>query len=477
MKKIILHFIMIITSIIGTIICFLPIQPVSWGYELIWLHPLVFGLVYVIIIIPTIETQTFKITVAFVIALSWLRLVATPFLSSLTGIYNGVSYINVSQNSIQISIMIVVYEFIISSAFLYLITKTHAKKEHKFYSPTQTLKLKGNKIVYALFLVVALILYLVIGRQMNLLEFFIISVDTSERFGDVQSTTLVLLRQIFKAAMIFLFVWFVSYCERKYRQTGDKSYILFSLALAILNVGIIIGERRSEQVYVCLVVMFILTIAFKEYRKQIILLITIATSIVLVFMSIYKHSAAYYYGSYSNAIQASPFDLQMITQVLQAYFFGSQNVAAAIEFSKSSDLSFINLLYDFSRSVFGLSFVLKDKMIMTTEYFNSFLYGFSKAGGHVISGAGYGYIYFGFVLSPIITCLNIFISTRLEKWFNNSTSYEMKYIVGYMLVRFATNIYVNTPPLISLATIMLFSTGLVYFIAKIMRNNKRLLYI
>ncbi|MBV1710093.1 MAG: hypothetical protein KMY54_09565, partial [Erysipelothrix sp.] len=188
--------------------------------------------------------------------------------------------------------------------------------------------------------------------------------------------------------------------------------------------------------------------------------------LVVLFMSIYKHFYAFAFGSYSVAISQSNFDMRFVSTTLQAYLFGTQNVALAIKMNESLNLSILNLLYDFGRSVFGLSFLLKDRLEITSQLFNTFIYGKTTATGHVISGIGYGYIYLGALFSPAIVWLNIFISVKLEKWLKSTKSYEMMYIVGYILIRFTTNLFATTPPLISSATIMFFSAGLVYYISK-----------
>lgn len=471
MRANIINFIVVMLSFLSAIICIFSMRDVSVGYEIMWIQPLTFALTYLLILMPIIKINRFKITVYTYIFLAWLRMVIIPLFSAITGVYNGVTYIEVSQNSIHLAIWLVVWELVISSIFLYLVTISKSN-ERFVYAPKIKLELKGNKIVYFLFIFLSVVLYLTIGRNLNIINFFIISTNSSEQFTDITATPLILLRQIFKCSLIFFFVWYTSYCKKKYDKSSNNKYLYYAMLVGILNVGVIVGERRSEQIYTSLVVIFILSNAFKKYRKKIIIFITLTAVFVLLFMSIYKHFSAFYYGSYFNALQSSTLNLEWLTLTLQSYFFGTQNVAAVIQFKDSVDLNITNMLYDFGRSIFGLSFLLKNKMIMTTEYFNTFIYGTNRPNGHVISAIGYGYVYLGAVFSPLIVCINIFIATKLETWLNKTNSYEMKYIYGYMLVRFATNIFVNTPPLLSLATIMYFTAGLVYFVARLFRNKE-----
>ena len=467
MKKFLINFTIIISSISGVFICILSEKSVADGYQLLWIHPLTFLIVFILIFSNLIRYKKFKITVYFTVLLSWIRCVLIPIVSSLSGLYNGIPYMENYTKSIELAIWLVPYELIISSFFLWIMVVSNKVT----LRPKDELKLKGDKYIYLIFIVTALSLYLLIGRNLNIIKLFFVSTEETGVFSDIVSTPMLLLRYIIKSGMIFFFVWSVSYCKNKYESKGKKRYVYYAIIVGIINVGIIIGGRRSEQLYTCLVVIFILTRAFKKYRKRIITYIVITAISVAFVMTIYKQFSAAYYGSYSAALNANNVDLEFIAKNLQSYFFGTQNLAVTIELKKATDLNIINMLYDFGRSIFGISFLLKNKMMMTTEYFNTFIYGVSRANGHVLSGIGYGYIYFGTLFSPIIVCLNMFISIKLEKYFNKTNSYEMTYIVGYILIRFATNIYVNTPPLISLSTIMLFTAGLIYFVAKLFKNN------
>ena len=470
MKKF-FNFVIIITTLISIVTCLyvaLDTNKVESGYELIWLQPLVFAMVYLLILRPIIKMNKFKITVFSVIILAWLRFILIPFFSVVSDVYNGIQYLIVSPESTQLAILISVYELFISSLFLYILSNLDfSQTGAKLSSPP--LELTGKKSIYALFIALAFILYLSVGRKLYIIDLFVISADTTG--SNIESTSFVLLSQIFKCGMVFFFVWFTSYCQQRHEKTGNIAYVYYPIIVAIVNVGIIVGERRTEQVYTAFAVMFILTAAFKQHSRKIIISISAAAGTILLFMSIYKHFGAYYYGSYANALQASTINLEEITKILQSYFFGTQNIASAIEFKQVADLNLLNMIYDFGRSTFGFSFLLKGRMFMTTEYFNTYIYGFSKANGHVISGVGYGYMYLGALLSPLIACLNIFFAVQLEKWFYRTTSYELKYIVGYMLARFVTNVYVNTPPLISLSTNMLFTAGLIYFVARIFNTR------
>lgn len=470
MLKSIINIVIIFTSLLSVVIGILPIIEIQQGYELLWLHPFIYLFIYIFILNPTVRLKKYKVTLYFFIALSWIRCVLVPFLSFISGTYNGVSYAFVNPESTKIAILLVIYEIFISSSFLYILIRFLSEREIKLPKRNIQMRLLGNSYVYLLFILLSIIIYFTIGR--NLIQFFVISVDSSERAGDIEGTFLILIRQIITAGIVFSFLMVSSYCSRKYKKTKNKIYFYYAIIFALFSVGIIVGERRSAIVYTALVSIFILVKLFDMFKKEVVLYITGIGIFVLLMMTIYKHFAAFYYGSYTEAIVSSDNDISYYASMLQAYFFGTQNVALAVDLGNKFGFNLVNLFYDFARSTFGLNFLLKERMTMTSEFFNTYIYGYSMASGHVLSAVGYGYIYFGILLSPIIVCINVFISIMLEKWFNKTISLELKYILGYMLVRFATNIFVASPPLISVATNMFFTVGLVYLLALTLKSNK-----
>lgn len=471
MNQVIIHTIVVFTAIVSTIICKFTTVPITPGYELIWIHPFIYSIIYIYIYLPIIKLGKFKVTAYSVIVLSWIRCVAIPVTSALSGVYNGVSYIQVSKQSTELAIVLVAFELIVTSIILYILVITN-KNSKMIRNNDFKLELKGNKKIYILFIILAILIYLTIGRKLNIVNFIFISSAQGDRQGDILDTGIVLIRQIIICASIFLFVYIVDIFKNKYDISRNVKYVYYSILTGIFNICIIVGERRSVQIYTCLAVLFILLNTFKGHRKKIILSIVSSAGIVILLMSIYKHFQAFIYGSYIEAIKSNDFSISEISKMLQSYFFGTQNVATAIEFKKQYDLNIINMLYDFGRSTFGLSFFLKDDMYVTSQYFNMYIYSGKQITGHLISGVAYGYIYFGTILSSLIVSLNIYLSIKLEVWLYKINSYELMYIIGYILVRFSTNIYVSTPQLINLSSVMLVSCGLIYGFAFIFKKYK-----
>lgn len=454
------HFIIIITSIVSFISCILVGVKEENGYEWIVILPLVFLFCYLFIGIRLIKSQKYKITTYAFIIQGWLRFTIIPFVIMLSNKYNAVDYIEISEILARKAIFLMVYEIVIIHILL-LFTYSFLGNGKRIHNKP---KLEGSKLIYLMFILLGGIVYITFGRSNNLLAFLFIP-TSGEQFTDITDTNYVLARQVILCSVIIAFLWLVDFCKRKYEIKFEYRFIIFSIFIALLNVSIIVGERRSTQMYSAICCILVLLYVFPKYKKTIITMIAGTAIIIIGVMSVYKFFGAFYLGSYSAAFENTNIDLSWLSTTLQSYFFGPQNVATALKMNDYVELNFFNLVFDFLRSIFGLSFLMPEKYIMTVEYFNSFIYGVERSNGHVISGIGYGYIYLGFIFSPLFIYLNILLSLLFEKYLYHAKSIETVYLWGYLLARFSTNLFVNTPPLLSLSTIYLGTLGLLIFVS------------
>ena len=138
---------------------------------------------------------------------------------------------------------------------------------------------------------------------------------------------------------------------------------------------------------------------------------------------------------------------------------------------KKNNINMMNLLFDFLRSIVPISFFVKGMGTLTSQMFNSYIYSGSQETGHIISSVAYGYIYFGILFSSLFSVFNIAVSYYMEIKMNMSNSYEMMYLWGYVLMRFAFGMFMNTPALLSTTTIMLVTFGLIFKVASILKIN------
>lgn len=447
-----------------------------FGYENIWILPLFYSLVSIFIYFPMLKKVKYPITTLGVILTEYLRCVILPLFISFSDLDPGMPYINPEPSNINISIILMCYELIVISIFLFFITEKTSYKKYSFDSlKSNRLTLKGNRLIYFIISVVAFLLLVTVGIPQNLINFLYIKIDqVGVRNGDEENTNFILIRQFIQIGLFLTFLLSVSYFKEKYKKDMRKINFLIPVFFAFLNIAIIIGERRTNQIYISFLCALILVLSYPSLRRKIITYISLFAGTILIFMSIYKFSYAFIYGSYGEAINNSNYSFNEISKLLQIYFFGPENIAAILELKRNVQISFDNLIFDIGRSTFGISFLLKSSdYTLTSEIFNTFIYGESRANGQVISSIGYSLIYFGFLFTPLFTIINVWFSLFIEKNLYKSESYESIYLLGYILIRMSTNLFVSSIPLISFISMTLGTVGLVLITSQILSIKRR----
>jgi hypothetical protein len=290
----IMHMSMLVSSFISFLIAVLGLGDVPVGYEWLFLMPLSFVIIYRIIIVPSLNTNKLKITVYMYLARTWARMTLLPMVMVLSGNYFGIHYALPNSSSISTAIWLIVYEVIISSLFIFILTTLNNKFEHK---PITNIYLCGNKLVYLAFIIMSIIIYMAIGRSNNLIQFFVISAEGG-RYGDETNTLLIIATRIITVGLGFSFIWIAYYCKKRYERTSNQVYVNIALVSALINVMVIVGERRSAIIYSAFVTGYILIKMFPKHKKKILKLISITGGSVLLLMSIYKFFGVFLYGSY-----------------------------------------------------------------------------------------------------------------------------------------------------------------------------------
>lgn len=464
----VLNRIVIVTTFLCTLVCVYLSFTVPTEYDYLWILPSTYFLLYLFIYRVILKNKMLKITVILMVILSFIRCVIIPLLISLsiftTPHYDGRRYIYISPESIRFATVLTAFEIIIASIFLLLLclrNKNSISKNEKKW------EFKGNKTIYSLFISLAVLLYLLIGYKENVVSFFAISLNNDGN-TNIDNSFLILVRQIIVVAIIISFLWIVSYCKQQYDLKQNKKYVNIALFFALLNVSVIVGDRRSVQIYTAILSIWLLINIFQKYKKKIVTLILgVATSVILL-ITFYR-MGAFRYGSYMTAIKSSNFDLTSLTNSFIAYFGGPDSIATGIEFANQYNLNYSNLLFDFGRTIFGLNFLLENQMYITSQLYNMFLYG-NQLTGQVIYSTAYGYMYFGILGTPFIVCLNIWIASIFERLLRKSISYEMVYLCGYCLLRISFNLYANTPTIVSIVTLQLGTLGLLLLVSQLFNS-------
>ena len=462
-----LNLFVIISSFLSMLITFYNMNNIKNGYDFVVLFPCVFLIVFFVTIGKiNINKSAIPCTTYVFLILQWIRYILTPTMIAISGENCGTFFLNPNASSIYLATIIAIFDLTITFFALY-----YFAKKRKIIENTRKVLFRGNKYFYSIYIFFAILVYMYVEKDVNIFNFLFISTDTVERLGDITDTNILIARQIVLGAIVIIFLWSADFCANKYNLTKRKLYVYLSIMMALINVSIIVGERRSVQLYAAFSSIFILCKLYPKLKRHFFFIVGGTTIVILFFTSVYKFSSAFLYGSYMDALENTSFDFSWITRMLQSYFGGPQDFATVIDFAQKNNINMMNLLFDFLRSIVPISFFVKGMGTLTSQMFNSYIYSGSQETGHIISSVAYGYIYFGILFSSLFSVFNIAVSYYMEIKMNMSNSYEMMYLWGYVLMRFAFGMFMNTPALLSTTTIMLVTFGLIFKVASILKIN------
>ena len=91
----------------------------------------------------------------------------------------------------------------------------------------------------------------------------IIQTHDTGRGTEDTSSMVVLIRMLLQLALALMFV-IVSYLSyKKYKNNPRIHYLFLPLIFGLINISLIVGERRSLQLYTLISVLVIITLLFK----------------------------------------------------------------------------------------------------------------------------------------------------------------------------------------------------------------------
>ncbi len=436
------------------------------GYENMVFFPLLYFVVYLFLFNYKIGDTKYPVVTLFYIVMQFIRFVLLPPAIAVAGTNCGVSYLHPTEESLEISVAIMVYEFIITAVFVYIFTKKRdgekrksifAERDYYFWN-------SGNTAAYLIFIALSIIFFLFFGSR-DYVNFFVMSANAEARVAAAEVGVLQnVAHQLLLIAVITLFIMILSYLKKRYDFSKRRSYVFFALVVSAFNIGLIIGESRAIILYSALCSILLMIAAFPEHKKTILSYIFVFAGVIIFLMTIYKTFYAFKYATYMDAINSGKIDSGSIASTLQIYFMGPEQTAISLDFAKLENPSAVQPIYDIIRSTPPFSFFVKDSMTTTSVMFNEWIYRGKQQSGYIIPSVGYGYIFFGIVFAPIIAILNIAISFLFEKLAQKARTAEFFYLFYYCAIRFSFFMFQNTPGIWVKVVIMLISGGLLYSI-------------
>lgn len=463
-NNILLSLLILFICLVVSIVCFF--EQINGIYKYIFLLPIVYCVLFLIILNPLMKKSK-SYTVKIFTFCCALRYVLHPLLLSLYPIYGFSRFENYNINSINMALFLMMYELIICSLLLkyFCYNFTIPNKVERY------IDLPNGNVIIIGFIIIALLIFFIIPETRSRISFFALKTNTNMRISAIQMTTFkYFLEQIFQIGRLALYIVIVVICQNKFRINKKKRYIIFAFLVSVLNMGIIIGEARSVQVQFGFAAVYLLSQCFPEYSRKMSNILIITAGLIIILMTIYKQFYAFKYDSYLTAIINFDIDMYEITKTSEIYLLGPQSVSSAMMLKNLNiEFNIKRLLFDFVRSFMGLNFIAKKIDMQTTSViYNLFVTNGYSTNGYLIPITAQGYLYFGWILSPILLCLFLKLSLFLEKTFRTSQSAYTIFFMAYLFARSSTCIVAsNINTVITNVSMFLLSAGIIYFIQKL----------
>lgn len=454
-----MFFFVLLSILFSLIIC---ISPQTSPGSFIWALPVTYLFSFLILRKCTSRNNKNQITVIITLILLWMRMVFLPIYGVTSGIYG-----NGNSSEENMSIFLCSYECIVIALVLTFISKKYSLGINETSNTNYHIGLKGSPFIYFMFVLMALAVFFLMGRNLNLFEFGFKAIGEGiEREGDIIDSREITIRQIVSSGYLYLFFIFINIFKNNYEKTNSRRYLYYSIIFAAMMVCVIVGERRTSQIYIAFSCIWLLVHLYPSHKRSIVSYIGISALFVIITMTIYKQFHAFLYDSYEEAVQRGSLEGGFSAGLIDAYFNGINTVKLNLEFASSRSVDVYNFFYDIFRSIFGLHYFFKGGL-STSELYNLQLYGGEQSTGFLLSSIGYGAIYFGVFLAPLISIVNILIVCWLERKMRSSSTIEFTYIWAFVYMRFAYGALGSIPPLISSASRMLIINGFIIYIASL----------
>jgi len=463
-----LYRIFCITSTIVTIISCLHLLSGVFGYAL--MLPVTFLVFFIFVDSIKNVWKTRPLTSYILLSLLWFRMVLLPFYGAVSGYYStsGTS-MELEQHFIG-AVSLGVYDCMaILIVIIIFSVKGVSLKSSDVYN-----KLYGSSEIYVLFCLFALAIYIIVGRSMNLFDFAIKPVGVNlEREGDLTGGRELVIRQIITSAMMFLFLLVIVWLKKKDEHTISNKYFNWSIICAVLLIAIIVGERRTSQIYKAFASGYVLLSLYPTKKEKTITYITVAAIFVLASMTIYKQFYGFMYNSYAEAINNASMEDGFSYSMLDAYFYGIDTIAKNIHYGQMMEGGLSQLLYDFFRNIFGLNMLVPSDRLISSQMYNSIIYSGDQLTGYLLSSVGYGYIFIGYLLAPFATVFNVCLMLCFEGILRRTRYIEWQYLFAYLYMRIAFGVLGSTPPLINLVTRFFVINAIIIGFARLFKQKTR----
>lgn len=439
------------------------------GYEYLFLMPLIYSLCF-IFVFSKIVIKPFRVFFLVFILVSFARYVILPFLIALTGYYGGRSGIPPQSSSYSYAILLMIYELVVSSFFILLMeSRKHESKNkstlHLCKLELNEIFLDGEKKFYFIFGLIVICLVIINPGTLKSINFLVPSSDATRNFsGESLLKTLTVYSVIILKQLLFCIT--CDFFYRRYKKYNQYKYVIWAGTAALLNMSIYFGTNRSDVIISGTISFLLLYKLFGKRSRGIIIVVVLMLAIIVSGISTVRGHVS---------ISKNTSALIDITDTLQCYLGGPYNVSIALETKKMfPEASSIKVLFfDIFRPMIGVNLLVKNLPIEYSNiYFNRRIWLGIERRSQILPMIGQGNLFFGWMLSPILTVIFIGISYWLYKSSLKPARIEMYYFLNLSLARLGFMMGQNTMNMINDLSMNLLLFLLIYYLNSRLKTKR-----
>lgn len=356
---------------------------------------------------------------------SFVKYFLIPVLICVDVKYKNVIGPPVSSTAFDIAISITAYEMLCVYFFRYLYI---ARRSVRLNNNSYTLTLPANIDLFGKFALFSGLFFAVFVRDIFFPKFYLLSEKDADNHEMVPTFSILISIWRYFSYIVFISMIYLKYKESKWSKT---KCVFVSFLLYVIYLYLILGASRWGLIFFSSVTFLLLIKMYGKSVKRIFSLFLPIIVILFFLISFYK---------FQNEISLSEdfFDtfLFLFARQLQGYFSGITLIAQCIDMSNdvlfSSYLKLSTLLND----LLGfppLSYFISDSMNRTNIVFNQYVLSVDTVFfTQIMPSSGIGYIYFGFLLSPIFVVLFNIAGLYFENKQKCTSNVYMKFVYLYI---------------------------------------------
>lgn len=406
---------------------FININTTFQGYEWLYLLPLLYMLLFILILSPLLFYRFNTFLMSYTIV-TFLRYIVLPFLIVKSGWYIGRSPVDPMASSFSTAIFLMMWELIVTTAAVAFFFSRQKSLQVKLQKTTENrVVLPQSTFIYVLYILFSLGVLAAVPEALNSFA-FLMPRDNMIDIG-TGGFKISVVQFILITAKYLIFLLMMTALYRRYEKTHASIWIWLSFGVVLLNVTILFGDNRSDFLISAIASLYLFYRLF--LKRALPFIFSTAVLLVVVFMNI---------TSYRNTVSITGGENRLtdLTDMLQIYAGGPYNVAMALEvplyFPNAATIG--NFIYDLGRPIIGLNVFFKE---LQGFEFSNYLYNyriyFSDHVAQIIPMVGQGNLYGGFLFAPLLNVAFVALVYMLYKIMCRHNQIELIFFLTIPITR------------------------------------------